>query len=80
MDPAIEESFVLRMIPGRDCDYLRKIIDNGELNTDSDGSLEFKAQCKAILKICGRLYAAKRHSTSLCQTGLVAQEEKVQAA
>jgi hypothetical protein len=33
MDPAIEESFLLRMIPGRDCDYLRKIIERGEHNT-----------------------------------------------
>jgi hypothetical protein len=58
MDPAIEESFVLRMLPGSDCDYLRKIIDNGELNTDSDVSFEFKAQCKAILKIRKHMYAA----------------------
>jgi hypothetical protein len=33
MDPAIEESFVLRIISGHHCDYLRKIIENGELNT-----------------------------------------------
>jgi hypothetical protein len=68
------------MSPGRDCDYLRKIIENGELNTDSAVSLEFKAQRKtqrkaqrkAILKIRSRLYAAQRNSTSNCQTGLVA--------
>jgi transcription initiation factor TFIID subunit 7 len=58
MDPAIEESFILRVLPGKDCDYLRKIIENEELNTDSDVSLEFKAQRKAILKIRGRMYAA----------------------
>jgi transcription initiation factor TFIID subunit 7 len=57
MDPAIE-SFILRMLPGKDWDYLRKIIENGELNTDSDVSLEFKAQRKAILKIRGHMYAA----------------------
>jgi transcription initiation factor TFIID subunit 7 len=66
MVPAIEGSFVLRMIPGRDCDNLRKIIENGELNTDSAVSLEFKAQRKVILKIRTRLYAAQRNSTSNC--------------
>jgi TATA-binding protein-associated factor Taf7 len=80
MDPAIEGSFILRMSPGRDCDYLCNIMEHGECNTDSDVSLEFKAQRKAILKIRGRIYAAKRNSTSNCQTGLVAHKEKVQGA
>jgi transcription initiation factor TFIID subunit 7 len=57
-DPAIEENFILRMIPGEDCEYLRHVIERRELNTASDVWMKFKEQRKAVLNVRGNLYAA----------------------
>ncbi|KAA8909575.1 TAFII55 protein conserved region-domain-containing protein [Sphaerosporella brunnea] len=57
-EPVLEENFILRMIPGDDCDYLRNIIERGELNLWSDVWMRFKDPKKAVLSIRGNLYAA----------------------
>jgi transcription initiation factor TFIID subunit 7 len=57
-DPAIEEDFILRMMPGQDCDYLRQVIECRELNTSTDVWIKFKYPRKAVVSIRGNLYAA----------------------
>ena len=63
-DPTIEEEFVLRMIPGEDCDYLRWAIEEKKWGPKSqDGAdirLKFLAQNgrRAVLSIRGHHYAA----------------------
>ncbi|KAA8911087.1 TAFII55 protein conserved region-domain-containing protein [Sphaerosporella brunnea] len=58
-DPAIEENFILRMLPGDDCDYLREVVERRELNTSSDVWMKFKDQRKAVINIRGNLYAGQ---------------------
>ena len=63
-DPAIEEEFVLRMIPGEDCEYLRWAVEEKKWGPKSqDGAdvrLKFLAQNgrRAVLTIRGHHYAA----------------------
>ena len=63
-DPAIEEEFILRMLPGEDCDYLRWAVEEkkwGPRSQDgADVRLKFLAQNgrRAVLTIKGRHYAA----------------------
>lgn len=58
-DPAIEEQFILRMIPGEDCEYLRKAINERRFDK---GEFAFKPLNRegrrAILKIRDKQYAA----------------------
>lgn len=58
-DPAIEENFVLRMVPGPDCDYLRGVIERKELNVTSDVWMKFLDPRKAVVNIRGHLWAAQ---------------------
>lgn len=58
-DPAIEEQFILRMLPGPDCDYLRKAIDE-RLFDRSEFSFKplTREGRRTILKIRDKQYAA----------------------
>jgi transcription initiation factor TFIID subunit 7 len=64
-DPAIESQFVLRMLPGRDCDILRKAIEDktiGKSQSQGGPGVYFRfldrEGRKTIISIQGRLYAA----------------------
>lgn len=58
-DPAIEEQFILRMLPGEDCEHLRKTINERTFHHSEFG---FKALTRegrrAILKVRDKQYAA----------------------
>lgn len=58
-DPSVEEQFVLRMLPGDDCEYLRQAITERRLDK---GDIAFKPLNRegrrAILKIRDKQYAA----------------------
>ncbi|ERS95536.1 transcription initiation factor TFIID subunit 7 [Sporothrix schenckii 1099-18] len=42
MDPLIEEAFVLRMLPGEQCDYLRRMVEERKIGVPAkDGGAEF---------------------------------------
>ncbi len=42
-DPLIEEEFVLRMLPGEHCDYLRRMVDERKIGVPAkDGGAEFQ--------------------------------------
>ncbi|KAL5357388.1 TAFII55 protein conserved region-domain-containing protein [Aspergillus floccosus] len=59
IDPAIEEQFILRMLPGEDCDYLRNAIENRLFNKSE---FSFKPLTRegrrAIFRIRHKQYAA----------------------
>lgn len=59
IDPSIEEQFILRMIPGEDCEYLRQAINERRFDR---GEFAFKPLTRegrrAILKIRDKQYAA----------------------
>ena len=64
-DPAIQQSFILRMQPGEDCDYIREAIANGKIgappNEDpAQVSMRFidKDFRRATVTVRGRMYAA----------------------
>ena len=64
-DPAIESQFILRMMPGRDCDYLKKAIDQKKIGLPlNEGGAEVTMRFldregrRALVAICDRLYAA----------------------
>ncbi|KAJ5183874.1 TAFII55 protein conserved region-domain-containing protein [Penicillium capsulatum] len=58
-DPSIEEQFILRMPPGEDCEYLRKVIND---KTFDQSQVSFKPLNRegrrAVLKIRDKQYAA----------------------
>jgi len=65
VDPAIESQFILRMIPGEDCDILRKAIDErtiGKSQAQGGPGVYFRfldrEARRALVSIKGRLYAA----------------------
>ena len=60
-DPSIEENFILRMMPGEDCDYVKKAIQ--DRNWGKEGAkvrLKFLQHDgrRAVLTVRGKLYAA----------------------
>jgi transcription initiation factor TFIID subunit 7 len=64
-DPAIEQQFVIRMLPGEDCDYLREAIETRKLgvslaNGGADVRLRFLQRDgrRAMLSIRGNHYVA----------------------
>ena len=58
-DPAIEEQFILRMLPGPDCDYLRKAIDERLLDRSEFCFKPLTREGRrAVLKIRDKQYAA----------------------
>ncbi|KAL8677217.1 MAG: hypothetical protein Q9186_006332 [Xanthomendoza sp. 1 TL-2023] len=63
-DPALEEEFVLRMMPGEDCDYLRQAVEERRWGPLHEGGADIRLQFlmqdgrRAFLSIQKRLYAA----------------------
>ena len=59
VDPAVEEQFILRMVPGEDCEYLRQAINERRFDK---GEFAFKPLTRegrrAILKIRDKQYVA----------------------
>lgn len=59
LDPSIEEQFVLRMVPGEDCEYLRKAINERRFDRGEFGFKPLTREGRrAILKIRDKQYAA----------------------
>ncbi|CAK7197521.1 hypothetical protein SEUCBS139899_000168 [Sporothrix eucalyptigena] len=63
IDPLIEEEFVLRMLPGEHCDYLRRMVDERKIGVPvKDGGAEFDmkwlpgAERRALVTVRGRHY------------------------
>lgn len=58
-DPAIEEQFILRMLPGEDCEYLRRAIDERRFDRSE---FSFKPLARdgrrAVMKVRDKQYAA----------------------
>ncbi|KAL9045560.1 MAG: hypothetical protein Q9214_001417 [Letrouitia sp. 1 TL-2023] len=63
-DPALEEEFILRMVPGDDCDYLRQAITERRLSIKEGGNADVRLTFlrvdgrRAVVSIQKRLYAA----------------------
>ncbi|MCJ1444157.1 MAG: hypothetical protein MMC23_004658 [Stictis urceolatum] len=63
-DPAIEEEFVLRMIPGDDCEYIRTAIEKRQWGPRSKGGADIRLRFlqsngrRATLTVRGTIYAA----------------------
>ncbi|PBP26274.1 transcription initiation factor tfiid 55 kd subunit [Diplocarpon rosae] len=64
-DPAIEEEFILRMVPGEDCEYIRKAIHDKKigapkLSGGADVQMKFYHEHgrRAAVIVQGRIYAA----------------------
>ena len=63
-DPAIEEDFILRMLPGEHCDYIREAIAEQRFGPKSQGGADIRLRFlktdgrRAVLSILGTLYAA----------------------
>ncbi|KAL6720821.1 hypothetical protein ACLMJK_002746 [Lecanora helva] len=63
-DPAITESFILRMEPGPDCDYLRAAVAAGNFGKKSEGGADVRMKFlradgrRAVIVIRGTHYAA----------------------
>jgi transcription initiation factor TFIID subunit 7 len=58
-DPAIEEQFILRMLPGEDCEYLRKTINDRTFHQSEFGFKPLTREGRrAILKVRDKQYAA----------------------
>lgn len=59
IDPAIEEQFILRMLPGEDCDYLRQAINERKFDKSEFAIKPLTREGRrAILKIRDKQYAA----------------------
>ncbi|KAJ6186673.1 hypothetical protein N7519_007974 [Penicillium mononematosum] len=57
-DPAIEEQFILRMLPGEDCEIVRKAITERTFRNDVGIKALTREGRRSILNVRGRLYAA----------------------
>ena len=63
-DPSIEEEFILRMMPGEDCEYLRNAVENKRWGPRSEGGADVRMKFlekkgrRALITIKGRHYAA----------------------
>jgi transcription initiation factor TFIID subunit 7 len=63
VDPMIEEEFMLRMVPGEDCEYIRKAIENRMMGPDgkrADVKIRFfdREGRRCMIIVRGRPYAA----------------------
>jgi transcription initiation factor TFIID subunit 7 len=60
IDPLIEEEFILRMLPGDDCEYLRTAIAQKQIGSVKDISMKFfhAEGRRAAITIRGHIYAA----------------------
>ncbi|KAL2757550.1 hypothetical protein ACRALDRAFT_2025319 [Sodiomyces alcalophilus JCM 7366] len=64
-DPTIEEQFILRMMPGEHCDYIRRCMDEGKIGVPrSQGGADLAIKWleeetrRAIVYVKGQLFAA----------------------
>ncbi|KAJ5153671.1 TAFII55 protein conserved region [Penicillium coprophilum] len=58
-DPAIEEQFILRMLPGEDCEHLRKLINDKAIKGNEFGFKPLTREGRrAVVKIRDHQYAA----------------------
>ena len=63
-DPAIEEEFIVRMLPGEDCEYLRKAIEDKRWGPRNQGGADIRLKFlhtngrRAVFIIRGHIYAA----------------------
>lgn len=59
VDPAIEEQFILRMLPGEDCEYLRETIKERRFDKSEFSFKPLNREGRrAILKVRDKMYAA----------------------
>jgi transcription initiation factor TFIID subunit 7 len=59
MDPSIEEQFILRMLPGEDCDYLRQAIEERKFDKSEFSFKPLNREGRrAIFKVRNKQYAA----------------------
>ncbi|KAH6674030.1 transcription initiation factor TFIID subunit 7 [Plectosphaerella plurivora] len=65
IDPTIEEQFILRMLPGEHCDYVRKCMEENKIglsrsNGGADLSIKWldEESRRAILQVKGQLFVA----------------------
>ncbi|KAL4771587.1 TAFII55 protein conserved region-domain-containing protein [Aspergillus nidulans var. acristatus] len=59
IDPAIEEQFILRMLPGEDCEYLRRAINERRFDRSEFSFKPLNREGRrAVLKIRDKQYAA----------------------
>ncbi|KAL9103514.1 MAG: hypothetical protein Q9163_001432 [Psora crenata] len=63
-DPTITDNFILRMVPGEDCDYLRKAVVERNFGPVKQGGADVRMRFltkdgrRAVIVIRGRMYAA----------------------
>ncbi|KAJ5765874.1 hypothetical protein N7520_005433 [Penicillium odoratum] len=58
-DPAIEEQFILRMLPGEDCEYLRQAINERRFDRSEFSFKPLNREGRrAVLKVRDQMYAA----------------------
>ncbi|KAJ5273627.1 hypothetical protein N7478_008752 [Penicillium angulare] len=57
-DPAIEEQFILRMLPGEDCEYLRQAINERKLGSEFAFKPLNREGRRAVMTIRDKMYAA----------------------
>lgn len=58
-DPAIEEQFILRMLPGEDCEYLRQAINERRFDKSEFSFKPLNREGRrAVLKVRDQMYAA----------------------
>ena len=63
-DPTITDNFILRMVPGEDCDYLRKAVAERNFGPVKQGGADVRMRFitkdgrRAVIVIRGRMYAA----------------------
>ncbi|KAL8904190.1 MAG: hypothetical protein Q9207_003427 [Kuettlingeria erythrocarpa] len=63
-DPALEEEFILRMVPGEDCDYIRQAVIDKAWGSAKEGGADVRMQFlredgrRAVISVQKRLYAA----------------------
>jgi transcription initiation factor TFIID subunit 7 len=58
IDPAIEEQFILRMLPGEDCEYIQKMINERKFHSEFAFKPLTREGRRAVLKVRDKQYAA----------------------
>ncbi|KAF2088287.1 hypothetical protein K490DRAFT_5667, partial [Saccharata proteae CBS 121410] len=83
IDPAIEHQFILRMVPGEDCDYLRKAITERRLGVpvrDGGADVQFRffdrEGRRACVTVQGHKYAASLVDLPCVIEGMKSWEKK----
>ena len=64
VDPAIEEEFIFRMLPGEDCEYIRKAVEEKRWGPRNQGGADIRMKFltrdgrRAMVSVRGKHYAA----------------------